>query len=132
MTAPLVPCHACARHLFADASRCPFCDVPREPQALAYAPVPRMSRAALAALGAALAVVPAAALVAHSGDADAQSAHRSGASQRSPRADAGVAATDAGAASDAAAQHDAQPHRRPPPIEHLPVPLYGVSPKASE
>lgn len=58
MTAPLIPCDACSRHLRADETRCPFCGASHTPKHLAYAPIPRLSRAALAALGA-LTVVPA-------------------------------------------------------------------------
>ena len=71
MTAPLVPCESCARHLRADEPRCPFCDAPHTPRALAYAPLPRVSRAALAALGAVLTVVPAVAVLT-SNEAQAQ------------------------------------------------------------
>lgn len=147
MTAPLVPCAACARHLRADASACPFCRVPREPQALAYVPIPRMSRAALAALGATLTVVPITALVAFPDHADAQSHGHIrpmyGMPPRphpTPRPDAGVAPPDAGvahpdaggASPDASVARPRPRARRPPPMEQMPVPLYGVSPKEGE
>ncbi len=154
MTAPLVPCEACARHLRADEARCPFCGAAHAPQDLAYAPIPRMSRAALAALGAMLTVVPVAALVGME-EADAQSHTPSirplygvpprPLPVRPPTRDAGAppdasAPTDAGAhhdasaPTDAGARRDAGAHRapRPPrrlyPPETMPVPLYGISP----
>ncbi len=156
MTAPLIPCDACSRHLRADEARCPFCGASHTPKHLAYAPIPRLSRAALAALGA-LTVVPAA-MVLDRTEADAQS-HGSmrplyGLPPRPlppelqpPRRDAGAprdagagldagSPVDAGARSDASLPRDASAprdashhHQRPHPPELIPVPLYGVSPK---
>lgn len=144
MTAPLMPCDVCARHLRADASRCPFCDVVRAPQELAYVPVPRMSRAAFFALGAALTVGPVAALVGGSDEADAQQHHSPprpvyGMPPHLPRPtpDAGTS-RDAGTAPDAT--HDAgaptalprRPARPAPPRGGEDMPLYGAPPKPAE
>jgi len=148
MTAPLVPCAACARHLRADADRCPFCDVARTPQRLAYVPVPRMARSAMAALGAVLAVAPAAL---GADDAEAQPHHTAprplyGVPPR-PRPPHPPTTRDAGAAPDAtapdastAAPHDAgapdarrlaprPTPRRPPADEGGVRALYGDAPK---
>ena len=141
MTAPLVPCAACARHLHADADRCPFCDIPRAPQRLAYVPVPRMARSAMAALGAVLAVVPAAALVADADDAEAQSHHSQprplyGVPPRPrprPPHDAGTspdASTDV--PRDADAPDVRRAPRRPPPDMGADRPLYGDAPKPAD
>lgn len=147
MTAPLVPCATCARHLFADAAECPFCHSPRAPQDLAYLPLPRMSRSAMAAIGVAL-IVPAALLLAPPDEADAQShgppSHRPlyGMPPRphpTPLPDAGVAHPDAGTAHPDAgtARPDAGTARRdagrrpPPPRLHdydLNQPMYGLPP----
>ncbi len=141
MTAPLVPCEACARHLRADEPRCPFCDAPHTPRALAYAPLPRVSRAALAALGAVLTVVPAVAVLT-SNEAQAQRGVTvvpaygvpppvQRAPDAAPRTDAGVDAGPA-RAPDAGVRRSAPPRRRTRRIERpesIPVPLYGVSPK---
>ncbi len=144
MTAPLVPCDGCARHLRADAARCPFCDGVRAPQELAYVPVPRMSRAAYFALGAALTVGPVAALVGSADEAEAQQHHSP------PRPVYGVPpfvprpTPDAGTVRDAGTTPDASvidagaptpPPRRPtwryrPRDENMP--LYGSPPKPAE
>jgi len=58
MTRSLVPCPVCNRHVFADASGCPFCASrleAREPANASASPAPRhLGRAALLAAGAAL------------------------------------------------------------------------------
>ena len=120
-------------------------------------PVPRMSRSALAALGAVLAVAPVAALVATAHDADAQTPHSAprplyGVPPRPrppvlipPRSDAGAsldaavrdAATDAPppdarGANDDAARARREALRRLREEASMPVPLYGVSPKSGE
>lgn len=54
---PLVPCEACARHVVATETCCPFCGVAREGQSVAYAQAPRRAgRAALFTFGAAMVV----------------------------------------------------------------------------
>lgn len=143
MAPPLVPCDACARHLRADETRCPFCDAAHTPVGVVYTPHPRMSRAAMAALGAMITVVPVAALV-EVDEADAQT-HASSMRplyglpprrlppQVQPR-DASVradASVDAGAPRDRGI--DAGSPRRAPPRPHRPEPniqpMYGVPPK---
>jgi hypothetical protein len=59
MSQPLIPCPSCDRHVFADASACPFCTARLEsregpPRATASPGPRRLGRAALLAAGAAL------------------------------------------------------------------------------
>lgn len=59
MSSPLIPCERCARHVFADARRCPFCEAPLPERVASDAPVPSlrgMSRSAIIALGTTLAL----------------------------------------------------------------------------
>lgn len=54
MSNPLVPCAACARHVRASSSECPFCGAARSPvETPAFeGPMPRLSRAMAFAFGA--------------------------------------------------------------------------------
>ena len=55
MNDALIPCEGCARHVRASSDACPFCAAPRVATETPPAPpAPRMSRAMIFALGAAL------------------------------------------------------------------------------
>jgi len=55
MSAALVPCASCARHVRADAAACPFCKAAREPSDARERPLTaRVSRAVAFAFGASL------------------------------------------------------------------------------
>ena len=58
MSDPLCPCESCGRHVRASGAECPFCAAPRVPVVVpaSTTPVVRLSRAAMLALGASLAV----------------------------------------------------------------------------
>lgn len=114
----LCPCESCGRHLRANADECPFCAAPRVPTEVPP-PAPsalRLSRAAMIALGASLAVGTAAAGC--SGAAAYGVPPGPYDAQVEDMPDAGV--TDAGAPSDGPPADDGGPAVRygapPPPV----------------